>query len=250
MLFRSARALLRRTPILLLDEATSALDALSEETVNASIAALAPEVTVVSVTHRLAAVVDHDLVLVMKAGRLVEAGRHDDLLAAGGLYRDLWTRQQGMVTSGAVESGAPLITPDRLALTPFLAECSRETLEELSRLFVLSRYGEGQYVFHRGDPGDRFYLIARGCVRVVIPDESGDRVVATLQDGDFFGEIALLRDVPRTASIVAWAETWCLSLSSQHFLRIIRSEPDMHARVTAAVRAVLGEDEESAAAAE
>lgn len=238
-----ARALLRQAPILLLDEATSALDPASEQVVNDSVSALAPACTVVSVTHRLASVVDYDLILVLSEGRLVEMGRHDQLVAQGGLYTGLWTRQQGMATAASAEGGEQLISPDRLALIPFLSECSRQTLEELSDLFVLSHFAEGQYVFHHGDVGDRFYLIARGCVQVLIPEETGDRVVNTLRDGDFFGELALLRNVPRSASIVAWADTWCLSLSCQHFLRIIQAEPGLHARVIAAVRAVVGDDE-------
>ena len=237
-----ARALLRQAPILLLDEATSALDPASEQVVNHTIATLTPGCTVVSVTHRLASVVDYDLILVLKNGRLVENGRHDELVAQGGLYHELWTRQQGMITAAPETGGGQLITPDRLALIPFLSECSRQTLEELSELFVLSHFAEGQYVFHHGDAGDHFYLIARGCVQVRIPDGNGERVVNTLQDGDFFGEIALLRNVPRSASIVAWADTWCLSLSCQHFLRIIGSEPGLHARVIAAVQAVVGDE--------
>jgi len=236
-----ARALIRRAPILLLDEATSALDPASEHVVNDSVAALAPECTVVSVTHRLASVVDYDLILVLKDGRLVESGRHDSLVAQGGLYTQLWTRQQGMATAAAID-GQSLITPDRLALIPFLSECSRQTLEELSELFVASHFTEGQYVFHHGDPGEHFYVIARGCVQVLVPDGDNMQVVNTLRDGDFFGEIALLRDVPRTASIVAWADTWCLSLSSQQFLRIMQTEPELHARVNAAVRAVIGDE--------
>jgi len=235
-----ARALIRGAPILLLDEATSALDPASEQVVNESVAALAPGCTVVSVTHRLASVVDYDKILVLQDGHLVETGRHDELVAKGGLYTDLWTRQQGMATSAAAEGQSQLITPDRLALIPFLSECSRQTLEELSQLFVLSHFDEGQYVFHHGDPGEHFYVIARGCVQVMVPDGDGMRVANTLRDGEFFGEIALLRDVPRSASIVAWADTWCLSLSSQQFLRIMQTEPELHARVIAAVRAVVG----------
>lgn len=233
-----ARALLRQAPILLLDEATSALDPDSERVVNETVANLGGACTVVSVTHRLASVVDYDRILVLKGGRLVETGRHDELVARGGLYASLWTRQQGMSVAEPSD-GAPVITPDRLALIPFLSECRRGTLEELSALFALSQFSEGQYVFHYGDPGDRFYLIARGCVQVRIPGEGGEVLAATLRDGDFFGELALLRDVPRAASIVAVADTWCLSLSRRHFLRIIQAEPGLHARVSAAVRTML-----------
>lgn len=234
-----ARALLRQAPILLLDEATSALDPVSEQIVNATVASLPPDITVVSVTHRLASVVDYDQILVLNDGQLVEWGRHDELLATGGLYTTLWTRQQGMSITDAESSGAPVITPDRLALIPFLADCDRSTLMELSQLFVLSHFDEGQYVFHRGDPGEHFYLIARGCVHVRIPDAEGERTVSVLRDGEFFGELALLNNVPRSASIVALADTWCLSLSKQHFQRIIKMEPGLHAQVTAAMQAVL-----------
>lgn len=237
-----ARALLRQAPILLLDEATSALDPASEHVVNGTITTLTPACTVVSVTHRLASVVDYDLILVLKDGHLVESGQHAALLTQGGLYAQLWTHQQGMITSEPTNSNEQLITPDRLSLIPFLSECSPQTLKELSELFVLSHFTEGQYVFHYGDVGDRFYLIARGCVHVVIPDDAGDRVVKTLHDGDFFGEIALLRNVPRSANIIAWSDTWCLSLSRQHFLRIIQTEPGVYAHVMAAVRAVIGDE--------
>ncbi len=236
-----ARALLRQTPILLLDEATSALDPASERVVNETVATLGRDRTVVSVTHRLAAITGYDLILVLRDGHLAEAGTHDELLSRDGLYASLWTRQQGMTTQES-DDDSPVITPDRLALIPFLSECSRPTLDELSRLFVMSHFAEGQYVFHHGDPGDHFYLIARGCVQVRIPTtDGGERVAATLHDGDFFGELALLRDVPRAASIVAWSESWCLSLSRQHFLRIIQAEPGLRARVAAAVQAVVGD---------
>lgn len=230
-----ARALLRQAPILLLDEATSALDPASELVVNETVARMAGRCTVVSVTHRLAAVTDYDQILVLSQGRLVEAGTHAQLLAQSGLYASLWNKQQGMAASDDADQ---VIIPERLALIPFLSECSRQTLEELSGLFVLSRFAEGKYVFRQGDPGDRFYLIARGCFDVRVQGEDGEKAVATLRDGDFFGELALLRDVPRSASVVAWAESQCLSLSRQHFLRIIQAEPGLRARIAAAVQAI------------
>jgi ATP-binding cassette, subfamily B, bacterial MsbA len=84
-----ARAFLKDAPILLLDEATSALDAQSEAAVQGSLAELAKGRTTLVVAHRLATVRDADLIIVMDKGRIVEQGRHEDLLINGGLYAAL-----------------------------------------------------------------------------------------------------------------------------------------------------------------
>lgn len=231
-----ARALLRQAPILLLDEATSALDPASEHIVNESVSGLAGKCTIVSVTHRLASVADFDRIFVMKAGELVESGTHTQLMAQGGLYAALWSKQQGM--SLEISEGAPAVTPERLAIIPLLTGCSQETLKELSGLFTVMHFAEGQPVFRQGDPGELFYLVARGQMQVLIEEGGAKHVVATLHDGDFFGEQALVRDQPRAATVVAWAESWCLALPRQHFLRVMQKEASIQNRITAATAAI------------
>jgi ATP-binding cassette, subfamily B, bacterial len=88
-----ARAFLKDAPILILDEATSHLDALNEAAVRASLAVLARERTTLVIAHRLATVRDADRIVVLDAGRVVEIGEHDALLARGGLYARLVGRQ-------------------------------------------------------------------------------------------------------------------------------------------------------------
>lgn len=88
-----ARALLKDAPILVLDEATSALDAQTERKALASLAAPGSRRTTVVVAHRLATIRNADRILVMDNGRIVESGRHDDLLVAGGPYARLVQRQ-------------------------------------------------------------------------------------------------------------------------------------------------------------
>lgn len=84
-----ARAILRDAPVLLLDEATSALDAESERLVQQAVDALSADRTTIIVAHRLATVKKADRIIVMDEGRIVAQGRHDALVAQGGLYAKL-----------------------------------------------------------------------------------------------------------------------------------------------------------------
>jgi ATP-binding cassette, subfamily B, bacterial MsbA len=88
-----ARAMLRDAPILLLDEATSSLDNESERIVQAALAELKQGRTTVVIAHRLSTVVAADCIYVMEHGRIVERGRHVELIARGGVYARLYAQQ-------------------------------------------------------------------------------------------------------------------------------------------------------------
>ena len=96
-----ARALLRNPPLLLLDEATSALDAESERMVQAALEGAMGGRTTLVIAHRLATVQRADRIVVMEAGRIVDIGRHDDLVARGGLYARLAAMQFGLEAPAA-----------------------------------------------------------------------------------------------------------------------------------------------------
>jgi len=90
-----ARVVLKNAPILILDEATSSLDSLTERAIQETLSDLMRDRTVLVVAHRLSTIAHLDRILVFNAGRIVEDGSHAELLAAGGLYETLWTRQAG-----------------------------------------------------------------------------------------------------------------------------------------------------------
>ncbi|MDO1558896.1 ABC transporter ATP-binding protein/permease [Brevundimonas sp. 2R-24] len=88
-----ARALLADPRVLILDEATSALDSRTEAAIQETLKRARRGRTTLVVAHRLSTVADADQILVLKAGRIVEAGRHAELIALGGEYASLWKRQ-------------------------------------------------------------------------------------------------------------------------------------------------------------
>lgn len=89
-----ARALLKNSPILLLDEATSSVDPSSEAAIQRALDALVANRTVLVIAHRLHSIRHAGQILVMDQGRLVEQGRHEQLLTANGLYARLWQQQE------------------------------------------------------------------------------------------------------------------------------------------------------------
>jgi len=101
-----ARAILRDPPVLIFDEATSALDSESELLVQQAIEQLLAGRTVFVIAHRLSTIRRADQILVMEAGRIVERGTHDELLARGGLYRHLYRLQIAEGDEAALRAAA------------------------------------------------------------------------------------------------------------------------------------------------
>lgn len=99
-----ARIFLKDAPILILDEATSALDSEVEAAIQDNLFRLMEGKTVLAIAHRLSTIAQMDRLIVLDQGRIVEQGTHDELVAAGGLYAELWARQ----------SGGFLVEPERI----------------------------------------------------------------------------------------------------------------------------------------
>jgi len=114
-----------------------------------------------------------------------------------------------------------------LRQVPLFDQLDDATLELAAPLFVTERHPGGRTIIHEGDEGDRFYILVRGIVEIVATENDESRRVAIREDGDHFGEIALLRAVPRTASVRSLTPCTLLSLQRRQFDVLLQHAPQL-----------------------
>ncbi|GAC1638019.1 MAG: hypothetical protein NVS4B2_27040 [Chloroflexota bacterium] len=224
-----ARAIVRNPTILLLDEATSALDPRTEAAITETLDRLGRGRTTIAVTHRLSSVVHADLIYVMEHGRLVEQGTHGDLLRRGGLYSHLWREQGGGIASVDVAPAQGIaqgVESDRLRGVPLFARLDSALLAEISQRIAVEHIAAGETVITKGESGDKLYVIDRGEVEVFASNAAAHQdPLAVLHAGDYFGEIALLYDVPRTAAVRARTPLQLYTLSKGDLRALLARVP-------------------------
>ena len=121
-----------------------------------------------------------------------------------------------------IDAAAPPPSADELRIlgsVPIFAPLPGTSLEQLATRLVPMRLEPGTMIVREGDPGDRFYIVAEGTVEI---SEDG-KPISELSDGGYFGEIALLRDVPRTATVTAKTPVVLYALDREDFLAAVTS---------------------------
>lgn len=219
-----ARALIRDPRILILDEATSALDAATESDILQTVEKVGVGRTVIMITHRLTSVIGCDYIFVLNHGRIVEQGKHQEMVNTGGLYQRLYEEQTRLLKLSIREAN---IQAMRLQAIPLFARAGSEALAAVAEHLILERYLPGEVIVRQGDPGDFLYVIGAGMVEVL----DGTRQIRTMAEGDYFGEIALLASGIRTATVRAVSATQLYGLSKVEFVRLIESEPQIRQAV-------------------
>jgi CRP/FNR family transcriptional regulator, cyclic AMP receptor protein len=108
-----------------------------------------------------------------------------------------------------------------LAEVPLFENLSRRHLKRVASLAHMRRYGPGTSVVRAGDAGTAFFVLIDGTARVIPPKGRARRLAA----GDFFGEMALLDDSPRSADVIADGEVLVMTISRSAFGKLLKSEP-------------------------
>lgn len=115
-----------------------------------------------------------------------------------------------------------------LTTVPLFAGVSSEILAQLSEAMRSRRLASGQPLFFKGDPGDQLFVIREGEVKLVLTGgEAQDAILDVLREGDYFGEMALFDEQPRSTDAVATRPTVLLALHRDDFRALIRRYPDL-----------------------
>lgn len=115
---------------------------------------------------------------------------------------------------------------DILKNLSLFTELNYGAIKELAYLFGESVFQAGETIFEENDAGSSLLVIISGEVRITQrADVSGEETLSVLKKGDFFGEMALLEDLPRSATAIAHIDTFIMEISRERFLRFLEKDP-------------------------
>ncbi len=192
-----ARALVNKPRLILADEPTAALDKDS----GANVVHLLRELA----THHgtTVMIVTHDSRIISVADRIVN-------MVDGHIVSDVRIKETMVICA-------------ILRKCSVFKEMSPSDLTDIAQKMTEEHFAPGQSIIRIGDIGDKFYVIARGSTDITIESTGTSRAVAKLREGDFFGEVALLRDQPRNATVTTREPVVVYSLSKENFLAAMKS---------------------------
>ncbi len=122
---------------------------------------------------------------------------------------------------------------------PVFHNLKKSELAAVERILHHREYNSGEAVFYQGDPSAGMYIITRGKVQVIF--EPTRQVIAELYDGDFFGELALVDDSPRSATVIAKLDSHLLGFFQSDLLDLIERKPKLGLKIVMQLMAVISE---------
>jgi CRP/FNR family cyclic AMP-dependent transcriptional regulator len=128
---------------------------------------------------------------------------------------------------------------DLIKSAPLFSECSRKHLNEIAEIADEIDLKEGKELTSEGRPGREFFVLIEGTADV----KRGNRRINQMGAGDFFGEISLITQRPRTATVVATSPVRALVITDRSFRRLLEHQPEIQGKVMSAVAARLGPEE-------
>ena len=202
-----ARALVNQPRVILADEPTAALDKESGANVVRLLRQLADE------RGSAVMIVTHDARILNVADRIVN-------MVDGHVVSDIRIKENMVVCA-------------ILRKCSLFKDVSPSDLTDIAQKMIREDFEPGVSIIKQGEIGDKFYVIAEGAVHVVVESAGGTRAVATLKEGSFFGEVALLRNEPRNATITTDGPVVTYALSKENFLAAVQAHKSFEEQLSA-----------------
>src|SRR5918998_6640214 len=138
---------------------------------------------------------------------------------------------------------------DALRSCPLFEHADESVLRSIANGLRRRRFRRNEVIFHQGDPGDSLHIVGNGAVKIVLPSAEGEEaIIATLREGDFFGELSLLDGAPRSATAAAVEPSETLVLPRSAFMQLLDGDPGLRnallAGLTRELRRLTGHVEE------
>ena len=226
-----ARGLVKQPDFFIMNESLSSLDSVSMEAVVERVQAEQQGKSFLMVPSEAEAKGQYDQVFSMESGR-IEDQKH---MAEGDSEVQPAAAEADQAASEEEVEGGFGEEIDVLASVPMFAGLDRSRLILLSFASERFSYEEGETVFLQGEIGDNAYVVLEGEADVILETLDGPKKLVTMAKNDLFGELALLCDAPRTATIKAGSDLTLMSISKDIFVKLVAEDVDMSARLTRSV---------------
>jgi cAMP-dependent protein kinase regulator len=147
-------------------------------------------------------------------------------------FEGLRVAEEGETVELVSSDGSTVDKVKLIASSSIFEDLDRQSLKRLAERSSIIPFRAGCNIVNQGEEGDRFYVITRGKAKVVV----GDAIKAVLGKGDYFGEMALLRGDPRSATVQAISDGSVLALDKGVFLELVQARPSIHRRLENVLR--------------